>query len=121
MTLPWDGTYPGAGREIPRTPRLRGDDLPPTFRTVDGHEGSQHFLFDPSTLHYPNAYRASDPSFPSPAREQAWRAARHQALHHVLASIAHSPWPMDWCCAAAWPCRSGSPEPPANPAIWILW
>lgn len=84
------------GSKIPREPldeatRARWD-LPRAIQWVPGDDVVQRPVFDPSLKHYQNAFRATDPSFPDPEREAAWRAARRRALHLVLTAIAESGW-----------------------------
>ncbi|GAA2225895.1 nucleotidyl transferase AbiEii/AbiGii toxin family protein [Streptomyces indiaensis] len=82
--------------EIPREPlddaTRRAEHLPKTLRPVPGDDVVQRPVFDPALKHLQNAYRATDPCFTDPTRDEAWRAARRQALHLVLAAISGSPW-----------------------------
>jgi len=82
--------------EIPRAPldddTREARELPKTLRPVPGNDVVQRPVFDPALKQYPNAYRASDPSFPDPAREKAWRTARRLALDLVMAAVSDSPW-----------------------------
>ncbi|MFE7957962.1 nucleotidyl transferase AbiEii/AbiGii toxin family protein [Streptomyces sp. NPDC057413] len=67
-------------------------DLPRTLVWVRGDGVKQQPVFDPAMKHHQDAYRASDPVFADPARQEAWRTARRTALHLVLAAIAGSRW-----------------------------
>ncbi|MER5831761.1 nucleotidyl transferase AbiEii/AbiGii toxin family protein [Streptomyces sp. NPDC002130] len=82
--------------EIPREPlddaTRRAEHLPKTLRPVPGDDVVQRPVFEPALKHLQNAYRATDPSFADPERGEAWRAARRQALHLVLAAISGSEW-----------------------------
>ncbi|KJK41470.1 ankyrin [Streptomyces variegatus] len=82
--------------EIPREPlddaTRKVEQLPKTLRPVPGDDVTQLPVFDPALKHHRNAYRATDPCFTDPTRGEAWRAARRQALHLVLAAIAGSEW-----------------------------
>ncbi|MFB6845296.1 nucleotidyl transferase AbiEii/AbiGii toxin family protein [Streptomyces sp. NPDC056373] len=82
--------------EIPREPlddaTRRAEHLPKTLRPVPGDDVVQRPVFDPALKHLHKAYRATDPAFADPTRGEAWRAARRQALHLVLAAISDSPW-----------------------------
>jgi hypothetical protein len=59
---------------------------------VPGDDVEQRPVFEPALKHYSNAYRATDPRFADPERGEAWRTARREALHLVLAAIAGSEW-----------------------------
>ncbi|MFC6594336.1 nucleotidyl transferase AbiEii/AbiGii toxin family protein [Kitasatospora paranensis] len=48
----------------------------------------QQRLFDPALKQFAEAFRPSDPRFPDPAADEAWRAARRAALDVVLAAVA---------------------------------
>ncbi|MEV3972503.1 nucleotidyl transferase AbiEii/AbiGii toxin family protein [Streptomyces sp. NPDC050698] len=91
----WEG-FGWRSTEIPREPlddaTRRAGRLPRTLRPVPGDDVVQRPVFDPALKHLHNAYRATDPCFTDPARDEAWRAARRQALHLVLAAISDSPW-----------------------------
>ncbi|MER5576299.1 nucleotidyl transferase AbiEii/AbiGii toxin family protein [Streptomyces massasporeus] len=95
MKQSWQG-FGWASTEIPREPlddaTRRVEHLPKTLRPVPGDDVVQRPVFDPALKHLQKAYRAADPHFADPARDEAWRAARGRALHLVLAAIAGSPW-----------------------------
>ncbi|MFF7126324.1 nucleotidyl transferase AbiEii/AbiGii toxin family protein [Streptomyces sp. NPDC016566] len=82
--------------EIPHEPldeaTRQAKDLPRTLTWVPGGGVTQRPVFEPALKQYQNAYRATDPVFTDPARGEAWRTARRQALHLVLASISESEW-----------------------------
>ncbi|MGW7818152.1 nucleotidyl transferase AbiEii/AbiGii toxin family protein [Streptomyces puniciscabiei] len=67
-------------------------DVPRTLSWIPGDDVTQRPVFEPALKQYQNAYRATDPVFADPARGEAWRTARRQALHLVLAAIADSEW-----------------------------
>ncbi|MFJ4279300.1 nucleotidyl transferase AbiEii/AbiGii toxin family protein [Streptomyces massasporeus] len=95
MNQSWQG-FGWTSREIPREPlddaTRRTEHLPKTLRPVPGDDVVQFPVFDPALKHHHNAYRATDPCFSDPERGEAWRAARRQALHLVLAAIGDSEW-----------------------------
>ncbi|MEV6052017.1 nucleotidyl transferase AbiEii/AbiGii toxin family protein [Streptomyces sp. NPDC052107] len=67
-------------------------DVPRTLTWIPGDDMTQRPVFEPALKQYQNAYRATDPVFTDPVRGEAWRTARRQALHLVLAAIADSEW-----------------------------
>ncbi|AKJ13359.1 ankyrin [Streptomyces incarnatus] len=95
MSGTWDG-FGWRSKEIPHEPldeaTRRVNDLPRTLTRVSGDDVTQRPVFEPALKQYQNAYRATDPVFTDPARGEAWRTARRQALHLVLAAIADSEW-----------------------------
>jgi hypothetical protein len=88
---PWskDGSVPQETLDEETRARL---DLPRTLVPVVGEGLLQRPVFDPSLLHYRKAMRAGEPSFADAAAGSVWRAAHRQALDHVLAAVAASPW-----------------------------
>ncbi|MEV6653847.1 nucleotidyl transferase AbiEii/AbiGii toxin family protein [Streptomyces sp. NPDC051219] len=95
MSGAWE-RFGWAGTEVPSAPlddqERRRLDLPRTLRPVAGDGVTQRPVFDPALKHFSNAYRAADPGFGDPVRDAAWRVARREALHVVLAAIADSQW-----------------------------
>ncbi|MBA2811456.1 nucleotidyl transferase AbiEii/AbiGii toxin family protein [Streptomyces sp. KM273126] len=91
----WEG-FGWRSTELPREPldeaTRRAANLPKTLQWVPGDDVVQRPVFDPSLKHHQNAYRATDPRFGDPARGEAWRATRRQALHLVLEAIGESQW-----------------------------
>jgi hypothetical protein len=47
-------------------------------------------IFDPSTKHYPMAFRPPDPALEDPTVLAAWRQASREAMQHVLAHVART-------------------------------
>jgi hypothetical protein len=89
MTTPWrqflDYLATKAGTEQKQYPN--------TFRPLpEGTRPQRAAVFEPSLLHYPNAYRHGDPQLADPEAVVAWRAARRCAMDHVLTVVAESPW-----------------------------
>ncbi|ARF62719.1 MULTISPECIES: nucleotidyl transferase AbiEii/AbiGii toxin family protein [Streptomyces] len=72
--------------------RRRFLDVPGTMLRVLDDEAVQRTVFDPALKQFPNAFRASDPVFPSPAATRAWQTARASALAAVRDGVAASPW-----------------------------
>ncbi|MGW2559889.1 nucleotidyl transferase AbiEii/AbiGii toxin family protein [Streptomyces sp. NPDC001514] len=89
-------------RDIPKGPndptepeverRRRKLEPPRTLMTFTGQGLRQERIFDPALLHFSDAYRASEPVFDDRPAGMAWRTARREALHSVLAAIAGSAW-----------------------------
>nr|WP_308801113.1 nucleotidyl transferase AbiEii/AbiGii toxin family protein [Streptomyces polyasparticus] len=65
--------------------------LPRTLRPSDSRV-IQQAVFEPAFKHLDRAFRALDPGFADQEQAAAWRAARQQALHTVLAAVADSEW-----------------------------
>ncbi|MEU3056833.1 nucleotidyl transferase AbiEii/AbiGii toxin family protein [Streptomyces griseus] len=82
-------TPAGAGKDA-RRPFF--DAVPGTMLRVMDDEALQRTVFDPALKQFPNAYRASDPVFPSPGATRAWQTARAAALRAVRDGVAASPW-----------------------------
>ncbi|MFJ5887913.1 nucleotidyl transferase AbiEii/AbiGii toxin family protein [Streptomyces californicus] len=68
------------------------DVVPGTMLRVLDDDAVQRTVFDPALKQFPNAFRASDPVFPSPAATRAWQTARASALAAVRDGVAASPW-----------------------------
>lgn len=90
---------PGAGAGATPPARDRNDVrrrfldvVPGTMLRVLDDEAVQRTVFDPALKQFPNAFRASDPVFPSPAATRAWQTARASALAAVRDGVAASPW-----------------------------
>ncbi|MFC0430096.1 nucleotidyl transferase AbiEii/AbiGii toxin family protein [Kutzneria buriramensis] len=83
-----------------RDERLRAwkagrEGFPATYRPLAVEPGQgvwQQAIFDPALKQYSNAYRAGDPWFADAADGKRWIKARRDAMGHVLATIAESPW-----------------------------
>ncbi|WP_327356193.1 nucleotidyl transferase AbiEii/AbiGii toxin family protein [Streptomyces sp. NBC_01304] len=65
--------------------------LPRTLVPADSRV-VQQAVFEPAFKHLDRAYRALDPDFADQEQAAAWKAARQDALHTVLAAVAGSPW-----------------------------
>ncbi|OCC10161.1 hypothetical protein A3Q37_03979 [Streptomyces sp. PTY087I2] len=61
------------------------------LRVMDD-DAVQRTVFDPALKQFPNAFRTTDPVFPSPAATRAWQRARATALAAVRDGVAASPW-----------------------------
>ncbi|MFH9608362.1 nucleotidyl transferase AbiEii/AbiGii toxin family protein [Streptomyces sp. NPDC017448] len=79
----------GGGKDLRRR---FPDPVPGTMLRVLDDEAVQRTVFDPALKQFPNAYRASDPVFPSPAATRTWQTARASALAAVRDGVAASPW-----------------------------
>jgi hypothetical protein len=67
--------------------------FPPTYQPVAVRkEVWQKAVFDPALKHYENAYRAGEPAFRDPAAGRRWTAGRREAINHILAVLADTPW-----------------------------
>ncbi|GGX09498.1 nucleotidyl transferase AbiEii/AbiGii toxin family protein [Streptomyces chryseus] len=67
-------------------------EVPRTMLRVLDAEAVQKAVFDPALKQFPNAYRVSDPVFPSPGATRDWQDARSAALSAVRDGVAASPW-----------------------------
>ncbi|QIQ06930.1 nucleotidyl transferase AbiEii/AbiGii toxin family protein [Streptomyces liangshanensis] len=67
-------------------------DVPRTLLRVMGAEAIQKAVFDPALKQFPDAFRASDPLFPTLDATRAWQTARSAALSAVRDGVAASPW-----------------------------
>lgn len=65
---------------------------PRTYGPVSPGGPDRPRLFDPALLHYGNAFRAGDPTFPDPADGLRWAGLRRAATDHVLRAVAESAW-----------------------------
>ncbi|GGP38522.1 nucleotidyl transferase AbiEii/AbiGii toxin family protein [Streptomyces sindenensis] len=68
------------------------DAVPGTMLRVMDDDAVQRTVFDPALKQFPNAFRTTDPVFPSPATTRAWQRARAAALDAVRDGVAASPW-----------------------------
>ncbi|WP_436521740.1 nucleotidyl transferase AbiEii/AbiGii toxin family protein [Actinoplanes sp. HUAS TT8] len=87
-----DGWLRGEGqayREESVAPEYRPG-FPATYHRVP--EAQQGLVFDPALKQHPRAYRAGEPVFDDPATGEHWRAARQEALRHVLTVLAGGFW-----------------------------
>ncbi|MFF2551116.1 nucleotidyl transferase AbiEii/AbiGii toxin family protein [Nocardia sp. NPDC058058] len=66
--------------------------LPRTLSPVPDAGVVQHPVFDPAMAEYSFGMRLSEPHFADPGRGAAWFAARREAIDHILAAVADSPW-----------------------------
>ncbi|WP_299527622.1 nucleotidyl transferase AbiEii/AbiGii toxin family protein [uncultured Streptomyces sp.] len=66
--------------------------LPATMLRVRDAAAVQKAVFDPALKQFPDAFRASDPVFPTPEETRAWQTARASALAAVRDGVAASPW-----------------------------
>ncbi|MFI6586761.1 nucleotidyl transferase AbiEii/AbiGii toxin family protein [Embleya sp. NPDC050493] len=66
--------------------------LPRTLVSVADPGVRQRPVFDPALKQYGSAMRAGEPQFASPGVAERWHTARRQAVDHVLAALAESPW-----------------------------
>ncbi|MFI5808287.1 nucleotidyl transferase AbiEii/AbiGii toxin family protein [Streptomyces sp. NPDC051561] len=87
-------THPPQDRVLPDLPRWSRYESasPRTLLRVMSAEAVQKAVFDPALKQYANAYRASDPVFPTPEATRTWQNARSQALTMVMNGVAASPW-----------------------------
>ncbi|MFI6977495.1 nucleotidyl transferase AbiEii/AbiGii toxin family protein [Embleya sp. NPDC050154] len=94
----WDslGWGPWDEQSLPTEPldeRVRlARQLPRTLVSVTGPGVRQRPVFDPALKHYGSAMRAGEPQFTAPGTAERWHTARRQAVDHVLAAVADSPW-----------------------------
>ncbi|MDI2131672.1 nucleotidyl transferase AbiEii/AbiGii toxin family protein [Yinghuangia seranimata] len=72
---------------------MRNDSgLPASLSVVRGEGIVQRPVFEPALQHYSKAMRAGEPQFASEELAARWHEARRDALDHVLAALAGSPW-----------------------------
>ncbi|SDK59620.1 nucleotidyl transferase AbiEii/AbiGii toxin family protein [Streptomyces indicus] len=86
----WGDVHHVPSEELTEQQRMELD-LPRSLRPSDSRV-IQQAVFEPAFKHLDRAFRALDPSFVDEEEAIAWRAARQQALHLVLAAVAGSPW-----------------------------
>ncbi|MEV6066298.1 nucleotidyl transferase AbiEii/AbiGii toxin family protein [Nocardia sp. NPDC052001] len=96
---PWDEFRPGPWQSTqvvpaePPTEEVRAaKGLPRTLYPVSGAGVVQHPVFDPAMAEYSFGMRLSEPHFDDPERGAGWFAGRREAIDHILAAVADSPW-----------------------------
>jgi hypothetical protein len=89
-----ENTYPGAvvtarDRQAPAgTPGY-----PSTYQPIPARPDiAQRGTFDPALKQFSHAYRAGEPEFADPGMARDWRAARQDAMSHLLGLVATSRW-----------------------------
>lgn len=94
----WFDARPVVHQDVTREDRMRTvaaglPGYPSTYQPVRGGDGvAQRAAFDPALQQFPNAYRHGEPTFADAATGDRWRAARRDAMHHILRVVADSPW-----------------------------